>query len=261
MKQIIITCDDCGMSEGINIATADLHEQGIATAASIMTNLPAAQHAFDLFAHYPALEIGLHLNLTDGTPLSRVPRSSTLVDAGGEFRSRAYLLASALLPGSSYLDHIRTELRAQIEGFLEHGRRPQHLTTHMHFHVLPTLRNIVMALAAEYSIPWVRSYRPQMSVIPYTAPIQQVFPVPNNDNAPVTIPDYLAGIYFWVGHAPRSLCTRLTALPGTSELVVHPGLRHDPSFPRLASYAPDKRAQEARYVKRLHPLLANACCA
>lgn len=261
MDHLIITCDDCGMSEGINIATAALHEQGIATAASIMTTLPAAGHAFDLFAHYPTLEVGLHLNLTDGFPISRVPRSSALTGADGRFKSRTYLLASALLPGTIYLEQINTELKAQIEAFLESGRHPEHLTTHMHFHVLPTLRSLVMALAAEYEIPWVRSFHPQMSVLPYTAPLQQAFSVPEQPTADVTIPDYLAGVYFWVGHEPRALCSRLTALPGTSELVVHPGIADDPSFPPEASYTPDKRAQELRYMERLHPLLANQNCA
>ncbi len=261
MNQRIVTCDDCGMSEGINLAAAELHEKGIATAASIMTNLAATPHAFALFAHYPALETGIHLNLTEGVPLSHPPRSSALTDSGGRFRSRAFLFTAALLPGTTYLRQIENELTAQIETFLEAGQPPAHLTTHMHFHVLPTLRAITVRLAARYGIPWMRSFHPQTTVLPYTAPIQQMLPGPGSDSAGITTPDYLAGVYFWVGRPPGVLCQRLDTLPGTSEIVVHPGHAADPTFPQHGAYLPRQRAAETRYMEALHPLLRAGCCA
>ncbi|MBN2469428.1 MAG: ChbG/HpnK family deacetylase [Anaerolineae bacterium] len=253
MNHVIITCDDCGLSEGINLAAARLHEQGIATAASIMTNLAATRHAFDLFAHYPALELGIHLNLTEGAPLSHLPRSSALLDSDGRFRPRTVLFTAALLPGTPYLRQVEAELTAQIEYFLETGQTPQHLTTHMHFHVLPTLREIVARLARRYHIPWIRSFHAQASILPYTAPIQRALPVPVN-GCGVSTPDYLAGVYFWVGRPPGTLCQRLGTLPGTSEIVVHPGQISDPTFPESVAYQPHQRAAESRYMETLHAL-------
>lgn len=256
MQHIIITCDDCGMSEGINTAAAQLHEQGIATAASIITNLPATRHAFALFRHYPTMELGIHLNLTDGLPLTHIPRHSFLTDASGSFRPRGYLFTAALVPGSAYLAQIEEELTAQIETFLSTGAVPGHLTTHMHFHIVPSLRRIVLDLADRYTIPWVRSYHPQTSLMPYAGTVQRHLPPPEMPNNVTTIPDYLAGLYFWVGTSPERLSGHINRLGGTTEIVVHPGQQDDLSFPRTAAYAPHRRAAETRYLRRLFPLLA-----
>ena len=61
MRKLIVTCDDCGMSEGINNATFELFEKGIITSATIATNFPATQHALDLLSGHKSLDIGVHL--------------------------------------------------------------------------------------------------------------------------------------------------------------------------------------------------------
>ncbi|GAB4575471.1 MAG: hypothetical protein Kow0077_27130 [Anaerolineae bacterium] len=261
MPDYLITCDDCGLSEGINEAAAALYETGIATDASIMTNQTATQHAMALFAHYPGFRLGIHLNLTDGYPLSRLPRSSDLTTADGRFRSRTHLFSHALLAGRTYRQQIRQELQAQINAFLETGTTPHHLTTHMHFHIVPGLRQIVMELAERYHIPWVRSYHPQHSILPYTRPLQSLLPDPRPAAHPIRTPDYLAGVYFWMEHQPRQLCARLGSLSGRVEIVVHPGKTDDPTFPPATAYAPARRAAESRYITALHLMLRAVHCA
>ena len=157
MKKLIVTCDDCGLSEGINLATVDLYEQGFVTAATVMTNFPAAQHALDLFARYPLLDVGVHLNLTDGFPLTGIETSSELTQRDGSFKPKSMLIMNALIARQSFLDLVEAELTAQIEFFLNRGLQPQHLTTHIHFHCFSSLRKIIYNLARKFDIGWVRN--------------------------------------------------------------------------------------------------------
>ena len=53
MQRLIVTADDCGMSEGINQATYDLHKRGYISAASVMTNFPGYRHALERFSDCP----------------------------------------------------------------------------------------------------------------------------------------------------------------------------------------------------------------
>src|SRR5215472_9709161 len=103
MQTLIVTCDDCGLAEGINQAALTLHQRQIATAASIITNFPASQHAYSLFAPYPALECGIHLNLTEGYPVRKVQSLSPLTRADGRFRSRFALFTQAIFPTSTFM--------------------------------------------------------------------------------------------------------------------------------------------------------------
>jgi len=252
-KQLIITCDDCGLSEGINLAAAELHDRGMATAASVMTNFPAAEHAFDRFARYPALELGVHLNLTDGCPLTDIKGLSPLTWSDGRFQPKGILHLRAFFPGATFLELVEAELRAQIEVFIQAGLRPQHLTTHQHFHSISSLRRIVLQLAREYSVPWVRAHRVGAGVVPQN-PFYTTRRA-DNDDAGVAMPDHLIGIKWWLGHDPERLLAVLQTLEGTIELVVHPCTAEDRTFPEGISYRPRERFQEMRYLESLFPAL------
>ena len=69
MIRLMISCDDCGLSTGIDQAVINLHQNGMATTASIMSNFPHVQTAFETYSAYPSIELGAHLNLSDGKPL------------------------------------------------------------------------------------------------------------------------------------------------------------------------------------------------
>lgn len=251
-KQLTVTCDDCGLSEGINSATADLHERGIATAASIITNFPAAQHAFDLFARYPTLELGVHLNLSDGYPLTEIKRLSPLTWNDGRFQPKGILHLRAFFPGASFLELAEAELRAQIEVFVQAGLRPKHLTTHHHFHSISSLRGIVLRLADEYGVSWVRAHRVGAGVVPQNP----FYTTGRRESNGVAIPDHLIGVKWWLGYDPERLLAVLKTLEGTVELVVHPCTPEDRSFPDGVSYLPRERFQERCYLENLYPLLS-----
>src|SRR5699024_3337774 len=69
MKRIIINADDFGYSRAVNWGIIDAHAEGLLTSTTLMTNMPAAEHAFKLGHAHENLGIGVHLTLTCGRPL------------------------------------------------------------------------------------------------------------------------------------------------------------------------------------------------
>ena len=85
MKLLIINADDFGMAAGVTNAIVDCHNNGIVTSTTLMTNMPDAERAADLSRPLKALGVGVHLNLTEGRPLTDSALLPDLVDESGEF--------------------------------------------------------------------------------------------------------------------------------------------------------------------------------
>ena len=251
MRLRTVTSDDCGLSEGINIATAELHQQGIINAASIITNYPAANHAFELFQQYPDLEIGAHLNLTEGTPICTDLESSVLLRSDGSFRDRVNLFTRFWILSDSLVMELERELSAQMAVFNQAGIQPQHVTTHMHFHSIPALRNIVLALAEKYDVDWVRPYDYRNVILNGVIPTQLNVASHEHDAHPFAVPDYLILVRYWMQYPAETLAQKLLELDGTVEIVSHPSIADDPQFPDNVRYPPVERHQETIYLQEL----------
>ncbi|MDQ6684571.1 MAG: ChbG/HpnK family deacetylase, partial [Pseudomonadota bacterium] len=91
-------------------------------------------------AAFPQFELGLHLNLTEGRPLT-----SDLSRHWVELPSLPRLIARAAVDALP-LAAIATELRAQLDAFADAvGQAPSYLDGHQHVHHLPGVRAVVMA--------------------------------------------------------------------------------------------------------------------
>lgn len=251
-QRIIITGDDCGLSEGINRASVSLYERGLLHSASIMTNFPATAHAFDSLGHYADLELGVHLNLTDGYPLIPLGANTPLTNDEGRFHDRSMMWWRAFLPPKGYLELVEDELRAQIRMFINSGRHPSHLTTHLQFHIAPNLREIVLKLAREFRVPYVRAYSLRAAVAPHHSLLRYLL-VSSSAHQP-TCSDYIIGIKWWLGRNPWEFVAALRALRGSIEIIVHPSLPLDDSFPDTVRYRPHERYPEMDYLETVFHL-------
>lgn len=173
--RVIINGDDFGMSPGINTAVERLHQAGRLSSVSIMTNMAWSAEALAYAGRASDLRAGVHLNLTTGRPLLPVERAPTLVDQQGDFWPLSVLL-SRLLAGRVDRDDLRRELAAQIEAALDAGLAVKHLDSHMHFHAIPSLGQMVNDLALRYGAPAVRN--PDFSAF-VTPPPSEIGPVRN----------------------------------------------------------------------------------
>ena len=249
MPRLVITADDCGLSQAINRTVYDLHQQGYVTAASVMPNFPAHRHALELLRDCPDLDLGAHLTLTDGEPVSpHRPHHSHLLQDDSSFRDKFSLYLRYPFLGASTLKWIRDELDAQLRSFTEMGIQPQHISTHHHFHSLPKLRRIVHELAADYRVDWVRGHDFRATLSSHN-PFLRAQRQPQGCN--FTMPDYMTALQANMSRPVEDFCARIARLQGTIEIVVHPSPASDPDFPALLEYGTSPRHAETEYLVRV----------
>jgi predicted glycoside hydrolase/deacetylase ChbG (UPF0249 family) len=145
---VILCADDYALSLGVARAVGELSAARRLSATSVLVT---AAHwpglAPRLSVHRGHLAIGLHFNLTLGSPLGKMPRLAP----SGTLPGLAKLLAAALL---GLVD--RTEIRDELERQLDHFERglsfpPDQVDGHQHVHVVPGIREVVLeTLARRY---------------------------------------------------------------------------------------------------------------
>jgi hopanoid biosynthesis associated protein HpnK len=155
-KRLIINADDFGLSEQVNKAVEQAHNHGVLTSTTIMANMPAAVRAVKIAKKIPTLGVGVHLNLTEGRPLSKDQNIKCLLNPDGSFACSPAKLSFLSIAGSKNRNAIRTELTAQIQWLIDNGIKPTHLDSHKHIHIFPAIFSIVCELARRFEIKAVR---------------------------------------------------------------------------------------------------------
>lgn len=160
-KFAIINADDFGFSAGITAGIIRAHREGVLTSTTIAANMPAAAESVRLLAGEPALGAGVHLNCTQGSPLSDRGRSELAGD-DGQMNFTAAGVIKACLRRPRLVDAIEAEFDAQIRWVLDHGIVPTHLDSHRHSHVFPPIFHRVAKLARLYDIRFIRRCREKL---------------------------------------------------------------------------------------------------
>lgn len=156
-KYAILNADDFGFAEGVTEGILRAHREGVLTSTTLVANMSAAAAAVTRLAEAPGLGVGVHLNVSQGPPLSREGRSLAGSDGNMNATAQQVILCATLRPWT--IKHVLAEFAAQIEWTIEHGIRPTHLDSHRHAHALPMLFKGVRKLAKHYNIPFVRWHR------------------------------------------------------------------------------------------------------
>jgi predicted glycoside hydrolase/deacetylase ChbG (UPF0249 family) len=145
----VLTADDYAMTPAVTRGILALLERGAISATGAMTNRPHWREAArNLSAFAGQADLGLHLNLTCGQPLTRMARLCPT----GDLPKLPRLLAAGLA-GRLPLDEIAGEIRAQIAAFEDQtGRPPDFIDGHQHVHALPGVRRaLAIALADAFA--------------------------------------------------------------------------------------------------------------
>ncbi len=154
-KQLIITGDDYGLCTAVNDAIEECLGAGTMGATCVMTNMPVCEPAAMLRRKFPRSSIGLHWNLTQGTPLLGAAAVPSLVDANGQF---AATLRRRWLAGRLDRAEMRAELTAQYERFYALAGAADFWNTHQNVHVFPGLFQFFVHLGRELDIAAMRSH-------------------------------------------------------------------------------------------------------
>jgi len=105
----------------------------------------------------PLLGVGVHLNVSQGPPLSQAGRELAAPGEVLNFTAARVIMTAALRPWM--ISRMMREFAAQIEWALDHGLRPTHLDSHRHAHAFPPIFEGVQKLAKHYNVPFVRWHR------------------------------------------------------------------------------------------------------
>ena len=157
-KHVIINGDDFGFSPAITAGILQAHRDGVLTSTTLASNMPAAAEAVAQLVDAPDLGVGVHLNASQGPPLSDAGRDH-LAGADGQMAYTGDGLLKAALFRRTVRDALEAEFDAQIQWAIDHGVRPTHLDSHRHCHGLPVIFKRVIRLARRYDIAFVRRYR------------------------------------------------------------------------------------------------------
>jgi hopanoid biosynthesis associated protein HpnK len=150
--RLIINADDFGLCAEVNRGVAEAFDHGLVTSASLLPTGEAFAEAVELARARPALDLGIHLALTQTRPVSPPDTIPSLVDSDGRFPPDWRAFLRRYLTRSVRMAEVERELRAQIELVKATGLHFSHLDGHQHLHVLPGMLLIVSRLAREYGV-------------------------------------------------------------------------------------------------------------
>ncbi len=150
---LIVNADDFGESQEVNNGIIEAHRNGIVTSASLMANMPAFDHAINCIRENPTLDVGVHLNVHRGVPLTDCP---TITRDGMFLKNPLALIYRGYTGRTRVREEITHEFDAQMKKIIASGVHISHLDTEKHLHVFPFIFDIVLEIAKKYNIPAIR---------------------------------------------------------------------------------------------------------
>lgn len=157
MNRIIVNADDYGLNERNSAAIAETFEKKLVTDTTMMATGEYFDDAVALAKERGFIDkIGIHLNLTEGVPLTedikRCPRFVT----DGRFNKK-YDRTKQLTPDEK--DAICLELSAQADKIQRAGITITHADSHHHIHTGIFIAPIAVKVCKEHGINKIRLHR------------------------------------------------------------------------------------------------------
>lgn len=154
---IIINADDFGLNNEVNRAIVELLKSGRIQRTTLMVNMPAAKEACEMAIENSLLpQVGLHINLTDGNPLTENIKKTRFCQYGA-FNLKEVESGTRLHISSSEKRSVKKEIRAQFEKFKElTGHYPKHVDSHRHVHNYLPFLFIIIGIAKKCQVESMR---------------------------------------------------------------------------------------------------------
>lgn len=159
MKGFIINADDYGMAIEVNEAIEELSSIGCISSTSLMANMPYAEAISKFIENAPDTGVGIHLTLTQGSPLSPVGEVPSLVNGNGEFHTYSNFIKK-VLSGRISMKECRIEIIRQIEkAMLVTGYNLDHWNTHQGIHRIEPLYTVFLETCRKMGLPSMRIHK------------------------------------------------------------------------------------------------------
>lgn len=152
MIEYIVHADDFGYSESVNSCINECIQKGWVSETSLMVNMPGCESAVELANRYGyAHRVGIHLNLTEGVPLTDEIKGFSRFCTNGKFNKKFHLsLASRLVLSKAESKAAFNEIDAQMRKFLSYGRMMMRIDSHHHSHTDWSIYRLLGPLAMKY---------------------------------------------------------------------------------------------------------------
>ena len=223
MNGVIVGADDLGLSPGITQGILESHRDGVVRSTSLLVTFPDAEEAAVLARAERGLEVGLHIDLVGGEPVSDPARVRSLVGADGRFH-RLPQFAARLLSGRIRLAEVATEVRAQAARAREWGIEPLAWDSHRHTHLMPPASRVVAIVARQEGVRYLRRARPPR--LAATAKAQLLGAASLVSAALLRgLPgnDWFVDLTALPSRPDPAAVALYAAYPGRGEIVAHPG--------------------------------------
>jgi predicted glycoside hydrolase/deacetylase ChbG (UPF0249 family) len=159
MKRLIINADDFGLAPGVNRAIIELQQAGALSSTTLMATAPYFSPAVYMAFAQPALAVGCHVVLVDGSPCLRPSQVPSLLDPAdpSSFRATVGSFLGDLLRGRVREQEIEAEAIAQIERIQSSGLTVSHIDSHKHVHAFPRVLAPLLRAARHCGVGCVRN--------------------------------------------------------------------------------------------------------
>jgi hopanoid biosynthesis associated protein HpnK len=234
VKNLIITADDFGAAVEVNQAVERAHRDGILSAASLMVAGAAAADAVARARNLSSLRVGLHLVLVEGKPMLPAASVPDLVDSRGHFRTDMARAGAAMFFFPKVRAQLAAEIEAQFAAFAATGLTLDHVNTHKHFHLHPTIAALIVKAAKANGARGARvplepqavlgriEHHKPSGVVALTAPFARGLRT-RFRRAGIGAPDCVFGLAWSGAMTPDRLAGLIEHLPeGLSEIYLHP---------------------------------------
>ena len=245
MRTIIINADDYGLNEHCSRAIEQAFRVGIITDTTMMATGDYFDEAIALAREYGFInQIGVHLNLTEGEPLTDEIRYISDFVTDGCF-NKHYRRTKPL--SRKINNAIYQELTAQVEKIQNVGITITHADSHHHIHTALFIAPIVARVCMEHGITKIRLHRNIGSISGFKMLIKKKY---NNwlHSQGFATTDYFGSL--------RDI--ENAGIPDNCEIMVHPDFdkngilidRHGikDSFP-IGSKLPDLRTERKVFLR------------
>lgn len=155
---MVINADDVGMTNGATSAAEELFRLNKLSSCSVATNFSSLEKTLSRIKDSGGIS-GIHLNITEGSPVSPPEKIRSLLDPNGQFPGLLTILFRAAT-GKLKSSELKTEIEAQFHKFLDSGEKPSHIDGHHHIHLMPSVAEIAAIVSSSFGIKYFRRATP-----------------------------------------------------------------------------------------------------
>lgn len=233
---LIINADDFGLHSRVNLAVEQAFTRGVLTSTSLMVGAPAAAQAVEIAHRHPSLRVGLHIVLADGRAVSPPSTIASIVDYHGDFPDAMAREGVRFFFSRRARRELAIEIRAQFEAFAATGLVLDHVNTHKHFHLHPTVLSTILSIGSAFGMRAMRV--PCEPDAPWALRPWLALTRARLARAGIAHNRFVVGVKHTGAMDEQTLLDALATLPdGLNEIYLHPATAGDePITPTMREY-------------------------